>query len=120
MPHHPLQAGELDHHLGGQVGLAQVSGTGGCSQLCFREPQHPAQTRHQLLQPPGFVQHRAQLFLKNQGIQPRQKIFQFLAGIGPVEELGVGQTSAEHLFVAVAHGVQVLVVAVAHSDEVGE
>ncbi len=118
--HEALQAGELDHQLGGQVGLAQVGGAVGDGQLGLAQAQCPADQRRQRFQALALVQHRAQLFLEGEGVEAGQEALQRPGRVLVVEELGVGKAGAQHVLVALAHHVQAAVVAVAHGDKVGQ
>ena len=119
-PHHSLQAGELDHHLGPQVSLAQMSRPPGDFSLLLAQSQHSGELVHELLQPMGLVQHRAQLFLEGESRQPRQKRVQRLLYVLAVEKVGVGEPGPDDLLVAMAHRVQVLVAPVADGDKTGQ
>jgi hypothetical protein len=118
--HQPLEASELGHQLGDKVGLAQVCGALGHGQILAAEAEGLADHGHQGVQAARLVQHRAQLLLEGERAQARQKAFQRLAEIVLKEEPGVGKSRAEDILIALAHDVQVQVVAVADGDEVGQ
>jgi hypothetical protein len=67
----------------------------------------------------GFIQHRAQLLLEGEGIEPGQEILQRRFDVLAVEKVGVGEAGADDLLVAVAHAIGVLLAAVAHDNKVG-
>ena len=48
----------------------------------------------------GFVAHRAEFFLKGEGVQARQKVAEFFVCVVFVKESGVGISGAYDVFIA--------------------
>ena len=68
----------------------------------------------------GFIQHRAEFLLEDQRGQARAEILQFVLQVFAHEEIGIRKTGAHHVFVALAHQVKSLLVAVADDHEIRE
>jgi hypothetical protein len=99
--------------------LASAAARSAVAPLGRAQPQHLGHHRHQLLQPPRLVQHRAELRLERQLVQRRHELGQAALDVPVIEEGRVGEAGADDVLVAVAHDVEVGVVAVADGDEVG-
>ncbi len=100
-PHHALQGGHLDHHVGDQVGFAQLGGAAGDGGLSGVQAQQGGQVFHQGSMRCGLIQHGAQLGLEGERAQARQVIFQRVLEVLADEEGRIGKAGADDVLVAV-------------------
>ena len=76
-----------------------------------------SQCFHHLADPDGFIQHRAQFLLEGQRAEFLQQVRQFVFEVFVDEEIGVRETGADDLLVAVGDQVKTLFVSIAHRHE---
>ena len=116
-PHDALDAGELHHGVGDQVGLRQERGTGGVAGIVLAKGSVGGQMGGQRHDAVGLVARGAQRLLEHDLVEVLHVAFQGSLEVFLVEELSIRQPRTHYALVAVDDGVGAGGVAVADQDK---
>ncbi len=100
-PHQALHFGKFPHHLGEQIGLAQL---GGANSFCDIGPHQRRNLASQRYNPRNALRLRADFFMKDNVLEFTHAAFELVFSVGIPEEFSIRQAGAHHALIASDNG----------------